>query len=39
MELYTSGSALRNLLKSLKRQGRSVGLVPTMGFCMKAINH
>ncbi len=32
MELYTSGSALRNLLKSLKRQGRSVGLVPTMGF-------
>ena len=32
MELYTSGRALRDLLKSLKKQGKSVGFVPTMGF-------
>jgi len=32
MELYTSGKALRDLLKSLKKQGKSVGFVPTMGF-------
>jgi len=32
MDLFTSGKELRNLLKSLKRQGSSVGFVPTMGF-------
>jgi pantoate--beta-alanine ligase len=32
MELYTSGRELRDLLKSLKKEGRSVGFVPTMGF-------
>lgn len=32
MELYTSGRELRNLLKSLKKEGKSVGFVPTMGF-------
>lgn len=32
MELYTSGKQLRDLLKSLKKEGKSVGFVPTMGF-------
>ena len=32
MELYTSGRELRDLIKSLKREGKSVGFVPTMGF-------
>lgn len=32
MELYSSGKTLRDLLKSLKKQGKSVGFVPTMGF-------
>ncbi len=32
MELYTSGKALREVLKGLKREGKRVGLVPTMGF-------
>lgn len=32
MELFTSGKELRNLLKNQKKQGASVGLVPTMGF-------
>lgn len=32
MELYSSGKELRDLLKSLKKEGKSVGFVPTMGF-------
>jgi pantoate--beta-alanine ligase len=32
MELYTSGKTLREVLKGLKHEGKSVGFVPTMGF-------
>ncbi len=32
MELFTSGRELREVVKGLKRQGKSVGFVPTMGF-------
>ncbi len=32
MELYNSGKELRDLLKNLKKEGKSVGFVPTMGF-------
>ncbi len=32
MELFKSGKELREVIKGLKRQGKSVGFVPTMGF-------
>jgi len=32
MEIYSNGKELRDLLKNLKKEGKSVGFVPTMGF-------